>query len=306
MNKSQKILAITGIAVVIVAFSIWYGSHNGLLPATASGEAELYDRLFNQLIAIATGSFLLIQGLIIYSMFKFRQRPGDNADGPHIADNAVLELAWTAVPTMVVLWVGITSFDVYNVMHYQEGDSAMMAMAGHNHVMPHKMPQIPSLIPAANAATLDDGNPTINPKEGNTPAPADPNETVVEVVGMRYAWIFTYPGTEVVSAELHLPVGRKVRLKLSANDVIHAFWVPQLRMKQDTVPGQNTEMEFTPNKIGEYPIVCAELCGSQHGGMRAQMFVETPEAYAAWIEENQETASVVDDKAIAQLDLQAI
>jgi len=292
MNKSQKILAITSIAVVIVAISLWYGSHNGLLPATASGEAELYDRLFNQLIAIATGLFLLIQGLIIYSIFKFRQRKGDETDGPHIADNAVLELAWTAVPTMIVLWIGITSFDVYNVMHYQEGDSGMMAMAGHMH---HKL--MPQLMQEANAATL---------QEGNTPAPADPDETVVEVAGMQYAWIFTYPGTEVVSAELHLPVGRKVRLKISANDVIHSFWVPQLRMKQDAVPGESTEMEFTPNKIGEYPIVCAELCGSQHGGMRAQMFIDSPETYAAWIEENQETASVEDHKAIAQLDLQAI
>jgi cytochrome c oxidase subunit II len=296
MNKPQKILLVIGILALIVPASLWYGANNGLLPVAASGEAELYDRLFNQLLTIATGLFLLIQGLIIFSAIRFRHRPGDNGDGPHIADNTTLELAWTAVPTMIVLWIGITSFDVYNVMHYQEtGSSADIAHAGHNHGGMN--------MAEANAATLD--APLVAPGEVSADsqdmAETDADEVVVEVAGMQYAWIFTYPGTDIVSGELHLPVGRKARINLTANDVIHAFWVPQLRMKQDAVPGQATHMEFKPNQVGEYPIVCAELCGAYHGGMRAQMFVQTPEDYAAWLIESQETASsdLAMDKALA-------
>ncbi|MDX1976038.1 MAG: cytochrome c oxidase subunit II [Pseudanabaenaceae cyanobacterium bins.68] len=290
MAKTTKIISISVITILIVAASLWYGSHNGLLPSTASGEAELYDRLFNQLLVIATGLFLLIQGLILFCVFKFRQAPGDQTDGAHVADNALLELAWTAVPTVIVLWIGITSFDVYNVMHYQNGDSGMMAMAGHMHQQ---------VSPVAHADTLAE------------PQAQDPDELVVEVAGMQYAWIFTYPGTEIVSGELHLPVGRKVRLNISANDVIHAFWVPQLRMKQDAVPGETTHMEFKPNQVGTYPIVCAELCGSYHGGMRAEMYVETPEQFQAWLAENQaesgeEVAQVPDAQLLAQIQREAM
>lgn len=286
MAKTTKIISIGAIAFLILAASLWYGSHNGLLPGTASGEAELYDRLFSQLLVIATALFLLIQGLILFCVFKFRQQPGDQTDGAHVADNALLELAWTAVPTVIVLWIGITSFDVYNVMHYQNGDGAMTAMAGHIH---HQ------ISPVAHAEGLE-----------QTPLP-DSDDLIVEVAGMQYAWIFTYPDSEVVSGELHLPIGRKVKLNIAANDVIHAFWVPQLRLKQDAVPGETTHMEFKPNQLGTYPIVCAELCGSYHGGMRAEMYIETPEQFQTWLAENQaqpedeEAAKTPGSQLVAQI-----
>ena len=78
---------------------------------------------------------------------------------------------------------------------------------------------------------------------------------------------------------------------MSAVDVIHAFWVPQLRIKQDVLPGRETFLEFTPRVVGEYPVVCAELCGSYHGGMRTTMIIDTPEDYSAWLKEQQEIAS---------------
>jgi cytochrome c oxidase subunit 2 len=84
---------------------------------------------------------------------------------------------------------------------------------------------------------------------------------VVNVKGIQYAWIFTYPETGIVSGELHAPVNRPVQLNMEAGDVIHAFWVPQLRLKQDVIPGQETVLSFTSNQIGQYPIICAELCG---------------------------------------------
>jgi cytochrome c oxidase subunit 2 len=68
--------------------------------------------------------------------------------------------------------------------------------------------------------------------------------------------------------------------------VIHAFWVPEFRLKQDVIPGQTTVLTFTPTRPGSYPIVCAELCGPYHGGMRSTVVVHEPEAFDDWVQRN--------------------
>ena len=78
-----------------------------------------------------------------------------------------------------------------------------------------------------------------------------------------------------------------MQLNLSAQDVIHSFWVPQFRLKQDALPGIPTELRFVATKPGTYPVVCAELCGGYHGSMRTQVVVHTPEEYKSWLTENQ-------------------
>jgi len=77
-----------------------------------------------------------------------------------------------------------------------------------------------------------------------------------------------------------------VDLHMEARDVIHAFWVPQFRLKQDVIPGQPTVLTFTPTRPGSYPIVCAELCGPYHGGMRSTVVVEEPDAFDSWLAKN--------------------
>ncbi|MEL6502521.1 MAG: cytochrome c oxidase subunit II, partial [Cyanobacteria bacterium J06623_1] len=73
---------------------------------------------------------------------------------------------------------------------------------------------------------------------------------------------------------------------MTGGDVIHAFWLPEFRIKQDVIPGRETNLVFTPNKIGQYPVVCAELCGAYHGGMKTQLYVQSQEDYQKWIQEN--------------------
>jgi cytochrome c oxidase subunit II len=283
--KTQKMIQIVAVLSLIVAASIWYSQNHGLLPVQAAEEATLYDNLFNALIAIATGIFLIVQGTIIYSLIRFRRRKGDDTDGIALHDNFLLEIVWTAVPTVLVMWVGIYSFDVYNSM---KGNTIESLGIAHNH-SPISHVQIANLaMPAAMAATLPangNKNPAIAQVDGST-APL-----TIDVSAMRYAWIFTYPGTEIVTSELHIPVGRKIKLNLSAQDVNHAFWVPQFRLKQDTIPGITTNLVFTANKLGEYPVICAELCGGYHGGMRTTVTVQTPSQYTAWLKEEQEVAS---------------
>ena len=108
----------------------------------------------------------------------------------------------------------------------------------------------------------------------------------IDVTAMQFAFIFHHPDAEITSGELHVPLGQPVALQMRANDVIHAFWVPQFRLKQDVIPGQPTLLSFTPTRTGSYPIVCAELCGPYHGGMRSTVVVEEPDTFAAWVARN--------------------
>jgi cytochrome c oxidase subunit 2 len=112
------------------------------------------------------------------------------------------------------------------------------------------------------------------------------NPLEIKVNGIQYAWVFTYTDSGVISGEMHVPVNRPVSLAMTAGDVIHAFWLPEFRIKQDVIPGRETNLVFTPNKTGKYPIVCAELCGAYHGGMKTQLYVETEEDYQKWIQDN--------------------
>ncbi len=304
MNARKTISVITVLSLIITA-GIWYGANNNLLPTAASEEAALYDSLFNTLMAIATALFLLVEGTLLFCVFRFRRRAGDETDGPPIRDNFTLELIWTAVPTVIVMFVGIYSFDVYTAM--QGTAPAFMMGMSHDHHRPVAIAlnnldklggklgieaaQASGLPPIADSQTSQT-NQTKPSKTTSAPSTAqqpDLSTLNVDVTAMQFAWIFDYPEfKDLQTAELHLPVGSKVKLNLNASDVIHAFWVPQFRLKQDVIPGISTQLQFTANKIGEYPIVCAELCGAYHGGMRAQLFVDTPEDFLAWAKKTQE------------------
>ena len=110
----------------------------------------------------------------------------------------------------------------------------------------------------------------------------------VRVVGEQFAWNFYYPpaqpgGKEIESDQLFVPAGRQISFKVQAKDVIHDFWVPAFRMKIDAVPGINTRVVMDPTREGDYPIVCAELCGLGHSVMRSTVHVLPQAEYDAWM-----------------------
>jgi len=110
-------------------------------------------------------------------------------------------------------------------------------------------------------------------------------ELVVNVTGEQFAWSFDYPEEKVGSNELVLPLDRPVHFKIHAKDVLHSFWVPAFRMKQDAVPGIETNTRVTPNREGTYEVVCAELCGIGHATMRQQVRVVPVSEWEAWVED---------------------
>jgi len=222
-----------------------------ILPAQASAEAESVDSLFTLLLFLGGIVFFLIQGLLVISIIAFRAKSGDNSDGPAHHGNMTLEIVWTIIPSLVVVFLAIISFSIWN----------------------------------ANTA----------PKENENMVNGAPVE--YNVVGARYAWTHEYvtdianpnedgePAVLSSGDVLHIYVGQNVKLTMQTQDVIHSYWVPAMRVKQDLLPGnpdeggRPTELRFTPIIVenetypAEYPIVCAELCGDGHGRMRGTVVV---------------------------------
>ncbi|HUI90228.1 MAG TPA: cytochrome c oxidase subunit II [Anaerolineales bacterium] len=111
----------------------------------------------------------------------------------------------------------------------------------------------------------------------------DPSALVINVTARQWSWEFDY--TEGFSSkELHLPVNRQVVLDMQSTDVIHSFFVPQFRMKQDVLPGRITTYRVTPILIGTYEVECAQLCGTSHSYMTAPVIVSSEADYDAWIQ----------------------
>jgi cytochrome c oxidase subunit 2 len=113
----------------------------------------------------------------------------------------------------------------------------------------------------------------------------DPQAIVVKVIGSQWSWRFEYPEYGITSSELRLPANRQVLLKLTSTDVIHSFWVPEFRVKQDAIPGDTMvkELRVTPTLIGDYKVRCAELCGRQHAYMESPVIVMEPAGFEAWV-----------------------
>jgi cytochrome c oxidase subunit II len=266
MRLSPRVITLF-IGIVLVLTGLWVGQNVNLLPVDASQNAPLYDQLFKVLFSIGTTLFIGIAGMVVYSLMRFRRRSGTVTEVVAVEGNLPLEILWTAIPAVVVLFVGIYSFDIYDRM------GGMVPM--HDHSM------------ASMEAKREPGQKTwagisAASVEGQPPATAVP----IEVTAMQFAFIFRYPEADIISGELHVPAGQPVSLRMTANDVIHAFWVPEFRLKQDIIPGQPTLLSFTATRPGSYPIVCAELCGAYHGGMRSTVIVEPPEDFANWVAKN--------------------
>lgn len=115
----------------------------------------------------------------------------------------------------------------------------------------------------------------------------NPQAMNVNVTAGQWYWSFEYPDYGITSDSLYLPVDRQVNLSLTSMDVIHSFWVPEFRVKQDVLPGENLvkELRFTPTELGEFTVRCAELCGGAHAYMNSPVVVTSDQGFQDWIDE---------------------
>ena len=255
MSKNAKHFSIVGILIPIVTAVVYYTISTFFfeLPEAASAEASIIDDLFNGHYILIAFLFAIVVVPLVYSITVFRQEEGDETDAPHIHENTTLEIAWTVLPIFLVIGFGIWGVTNYN---------AVIA--------------------------------------------SEPDEITIYVQGYKWDWTFYYPDHDYKSDQaLVLQENVPVLLEMQSSDVIHAFWVPGFRVKQDVYP-YDTEnqalnfasgpdydpepyhfkpqvMRFTPVKEGVYRVRCAEICGTSHYSMLANVFVLSPSNYQAWL-----------------------
>jgi cytochrome c oxidase subunit II len=220
-------------SLIGIAITLWID----WFPDSASTSANKIDNLYDVLLICSVPVFVLVMTIAIYSVVRFRAKPGDMGDGAPIHGNTRLEIIWVTIPFIMV-----TALAIYGWI------------------------------------TLDD----LEAKQQN--------EMVVNVTGQQFTWTFEYPSEKVNSPELVLPVNRPIEFKIHTKDVIHSFWVPQFRLKSDAVPGLTTAIRVTPNKVGRYEVVCAELCGLGHSTMRQFVRVLPASDFKSWVSDQRKAA----------------
>ena len=226
-----------------------------LSPQSGSPNANDIDTLYKITFAIGVLIFLLVEGILIYSLFKFRWRRG----GPQpaqIRGNAPLEIGWTigAASILVVLTV-VTFIYLGDIKNPQASQPGGLQSAG-----------------GVEFAAL------------NQPDPPGGRSLEIEVNGQQYLWRYEYPGREQLFSyyDMYVPVKTTVTLKLTSSDVVHSWWIPKLGGKADATPGHTNETWFRIDQPGSYNGVCAELCGEGHADMRARVIALPVEEYEAW------------------------
>jgi cytochrome c oxidase subunit II len=200
-----------------------------LLPEQASTIAPETDRLLFFLLGVSGFFTLLIAGLILVFMVRYRRRPGVD-HSPDVHGSLALEGLWTAVPFAIAMVIFFWGASIFATIHHPPDDALE-----------------------------------------------------VHVVGKQWMWKVQHMSGKREIDELHVPVGRAVKLVMTSEDVIHSFYVPAFRVKQDAVPGRYVTMWFQATKPGTYHLFCAEYCGTLHSGMIGHVVAMEPAAFQAWL-----------------------
>ncbi|MBG0743350.1 MAG: cytochrome c oxidase subunit II [Cylindrospermopsis raciborskii KL1] len=256
-----NIFLVMTVGLVITFLSIFIGKQSySWLPPQAAAESHLIDNLFSFLVTIGAFIFLGVTAAILYSVLFHRARIYDFTDGPHIEGNITLEIIWTAIPIMLVLWIATYSYQVYETIGIQ----------GPGHLL-HLHNPLP--------IQLSLGKKEQEPTATSLDKPLEK----IDVIAKQWAWIFSYPQQGITSTELHLPSNQRVHLALQSEDVLHGFYIPAFRVKQDIVPGKTIDFEFTPTLIGKYSLTDSQYSGTYFATMEAKVIVQSPEDYDNWL-----------------------
>src|SRR5919199_939132 len=252
----EYIVLAIGVAI-IVAISYWIGQQAySWMPVQATTDAKHIDDLFSFLVWMSGIIFLGVVGMIVYSVITCRAPKGDYREGHPSRGNGKIEAAWTITPVVLVLWIAGYSFYIY----------ANMEIAGPSQILG----KLHLLAEPAYAEAPNSGTQT-------------PETEKIEVIAKQWVWTFRYPQQNITSNELHLPVNRRAHLVLRSQDVLHGFFVPEFRIKQDIIPNRPIDFQFIPIRVGKYRLQDSHFSGAYFAVMQADVYVDTPEAYAQWL-----------------------
>ncbi len=252
-KKSPNIKAIVIITVAIAIdlviaklMMIWSLSW---FPPQASSAAPYVDNLFALETGIGSFIFFGCTGFMGWVLLFNRAGKYDESDGAPIEGNTKLEIAWTIIPLVTVFLIATYSMNV-NMKLQTLGPK-------HKYVVGTDPTVLMEADPIADVGPID-------------------------VIARQWSWEFVYPDG-VRSSELHLPIDQRVNLRMISEDVIHSFFVPAFRLKQDIIPGSIISYSLTPTKEGRFRLRDAMFSGAYFSQNQTDVIVETKEAYAEWL-----------------------
>jgi cytochrome c oxidase subunit 2 len=246
--------AIIGLSLILIYFNVNVLDEGqdfitGLYPPIAvTTEGAEIRNLYTIIFLIAVAIFLVVEGLIIWTVIRYRRKPGDDTLPPQTHGNNIAEFVWTIVPTIIVIFMFVISWQTLNAVDVSSASAQtkIRAVAGQFQW------QFDYLAP-----------------DGTT---------------ILYTELL--PVTAGEDGGMAVPAGRTVQLTLVSNDVIHAFYVPQFLFKRDVVPGRVNSFDFTVNESDAGQVFrgqCAELCGTGHAIMLFDVKAMTAADFDAWL-----------------------
>ena len=248
--KILRLLGLVGAVAAIIVASFWIGQQAySWMPLQATYEAQQVDKLFSFLVSLGSAVFLSVTGMIGWSLLTCRAQRGDFSEGHPSRGDARLEILWTLGPTILVIWIALQSQGIYQ----------LLSLDGLSTLGRHAM--------AGEAQLIDPMT----------------NLPTIEVIAKQWNWTFRYQGQNVTSHELHLSAGQAVRLVLESEDVLHGFYVPEFRMKQDIIPNHKIDFVFRPQRQGKYILHDSQFSGTYFALMTADVYVESPEQLKDWL-----------------------
>jgi cytochrome c oxidase subunit 2 len=265
--SSPRRFPISGLALIAgaVGLDLWASvavarfSHNWL-PVPASSAAPLVDELFALESGIGAFIFLGCCGVILWTLLFNRAPKYDLANGDPIEGNLRLEITWTLIPLVLVMAIAWHAIQVNGTLATLGGK---LRTTGHDHGA--ELVARPNAIAAGSAGALE---------------PVGP----IEVLARQWSWEFGYPNG-VRSTELHLPVNRQAEFRLISLDVLHGFYIPAFRLKQDLIPGSEITYRLTPTREGRYRLRDSQFSGGYFSTNQTDVVVESEQAYQAWLQQ---------------------
>lgn len=225
----------------------------GWLPVPASTAAPYVDGLFQVEVGIGAFIFLGCTGFILWAVLFNRADKYDETDGLPIEGNTKLEITWTLIPFVIVMVLA------YQAIHVSETLAALGPKAKYD------------LESGSSPTTVE--RPDVRQSYGP-----------IQVLARQWNWEFVYPNG-VRSSELHLPIDQRANFQLSSEDVIHGFYVPAFRLKQDIIPGSVISYSITPTREGRYRLRDSHFSGAYFSQNQTDVVVESADAFQAWLEQ---------------------
>ncbi len=250
-------IALAALAVwigLLALISYWMaGASLRWLPVQASNAAPLVDGLFSFETGVGTFVFLGVISVMAWVMLVHRAEKYDESDAEPIEGNTRLEVIWTAIPLVLVMAIAWYAIQINTEL-------GVLGPMEHIHLR------------------------SAQEQQGGYPGDRLPAEQV-EVIARQWSWEFRYPGEHVSSTELHLELDRPVTFRLVSEDVLHGFFIPAFRLKQDVIPGRAIDFSLTPTRLGRYRLRDSQFSGTWFAANQADVVVESADDHAAWLKQ---------------------